>query len=95
MKHELDKMTATADAGNNTTLNDAAKQILTDNKSLENKQAKLNEEVIDLKERLQKIRSSNYATESRLRKRKFKMAGELHNWIVKYDQDMSWRQVSL
>ena len=86
-------MTSSADDVNNTTLNEAAKQILTDNKGLEHKQLKLHQEKMDTASRLDKHTTANYAKESKLRKRKFKMAGELYNWIVKYDQDMGWRQV--
>lgn len=41
-----------------------------------------------------KTTKENYEHESKLRKRKFKMAGELQNWVAKYDQDMGWRQVT-
>ena len=41
---------------------------------------------------LQSLRAEHFAEESLLRKRKFKMATELRNWIGKYDQDMGWRQ---
>ena len=94
LKLALNEMIAAANEENNSTLNDAAKQILTDNKTLANKQSKLQEEIIDTSDRLYKDRKTNYSNEAKLRKRKFKMAGELHNWIMKYDQDMQWRQVS-
>ena len=94
LKLALDEMIAASIEENNSTLNDAAKQILTDNKTLANKQSKLQEEIIDTSDRLYKDRKANYSNEAKLRKRKFKMAGELHNWIIKYDQDMQWRQVS-
>ena len=93
LKLALNEMIAGANEENNSTLNDAAKQILTDNKTLANKQSKLQEEIIDTSDRLYKDRKTNYSNEAKLRKRKFKMAGELHNWIIKYDQDMQWRQV--
>ena len=71
----------------------AAKQILTNQKSLETKTKKLSKDRFQYTDNLTKATSENYNGESKLRKRKFKMAGELHNWILKYDQDMGWRQV--
>ena len=81
------------DEENNTTLNDAAKQILTTQNALKNKKIKLRQEINSSSERVAKSRGAHYDKESKLRKRKFKLAGELQNWILKYDQDMGWRQV--
>jgi len=92
LQRSLDTMLQSAGEENNTVLNDAAKQILIDQKSLENKQSRLQQDILDSSDALHKERKTNYDEESKLRKRKFKMAGELYNWIVKYDQDLGWRQ---
>jgi len=87
-------MKANVDEENNSTLNDAAKQMLTTQNSLKNKKLKLRQEINSSSDRVAKSRNAHYEKESKLRKRKFKLAGEMQNWILKYDQDMGWRQVS-
>lgn len=94
LKNNLETTQQTVDEENNTSLNEAAKQILTNQKSLGTKTKKLVQDRFQYSDNLTKATAENYERESKLRKRKFKMAGELQNWILKYDQDMGWRQVS-
>ena len=94
MKEKIDGIQEAAEEENNTALNEAAKQIVSNRLIVENKSQKLNADKIQYKLVMSKCVIENYDKESKLRKRKFKMAGELQNWIMKYDGDMGWRQVS-
>lgn len=94
LKNRLETTQQAVDEENNNSLNEAAKQILTNQKSLGTKTKKLTQDRFQYSENLTKVTAASYEQESKLRKRKFKMAGELQNWILKYDQDMGWRQVS-
>lgn len=93
MKQKIDDIEETAEDENNTALNEAAKQIVSNRLIVENKTQKLNTDKIQYKLVMSKCVKEDYIKESKLRKRKFKMAGELQNWIMKYDGDMGWRQV--
>jgi len=92
LKQKIDDIEETAEDENNTALNEAAKQIVSNRLIVENKTQKLNTDKIQYKLVMSKCVKENYIKESKLRKRKFKMAGELQNWIMKYDGDMGWRQ---
>ena len=67
--------------------------IYTQKMSFESRKNHLQTEVLDLKNSAMKRIRNNFLQESTLRKRKFKIYNELLNWIAKYDQDMTFRQV--
>jgi len=94
-QQQIDSLVSSSTDENNTKLNEAAKQILTNQKNEEHRRGKQTQEIIETKKKLQALRTSHFNNESQLRKRKFKMSTELRNWVRKYDQDMGWRQEEL
>ncbi|KAJ3052199.1 hypothetical protein HK097_006723 [Rhizophlyctis rosea] len=55
----------------------------------------LRTEILQLTTKLSETTKRNREEEAQLRKRKFKIEGEVENWIHKYDQDMDEKQTEL
>lgn len=91
-QQKIDTLVNSSTEENNTKLNEAAKQILSTQKTQEHRKEKYTQEVQDMKKKLMDIKKENFGKEGEMRKRKFKMSTELRNWVRKYDSDMGWRQ---
>ena len=59
------------------------------------KEQSLRTEIQTLQKTLHETTKQNREEEAQLRKKKFKIEGEVENWIHKYDQDMEEKQTEL
>ena len=91
----LENLTASAREENNKVASECASAVNTANKTLDSRKVKLKHEISSMKAELDKKRKDHFEIESGLRKRKYKLKGELGNWIQKYDEDMGWRQTEI
>ena len=79
---------------NRRTLSEAAKQETADIKNSDGRRSKSQHDIASIRQNLATITLSHRESELNLRKKKYKLETEVENWIQKYDQDMSERQVS-
>lgn len=78
---------------NRRTLSEAAKQEAADIKNSDGRRSKSQHDIASIRQNLASITLSHRESELNLRKKKYKLETEVENWIQKYDQDMSERQV--
>ncbi|XP_075069883.1 dynein regulatory complex protein 10 [Mixophyes fleayi] len=76
-------------------MQEAESQQKADQRALEGKSAKLQQELQQLRSQLNGNISENREIELSLRKKKYKVETEIENWIQKYDADMGEKQAEL
>ncbi|XP_068717027.1 dynein regulatory complex protein 10-like [Montipora capricornis] len=74
------------------TLTEALKQTSVDTKLSKAQIAKYHEDILGCRKTIKEHRSNHRENEIYLRKRTFKMATEVYNWVQKYDADLETRQ---
>ncbi|XP_065066315.1 dynein regulatory complex protein 10-like [Rhopilema esculentum] len=92
LKTSIHNVEKNSEDQNHRIIADAAKAESGELKNSDGKKAKLQQEIIQLKQALQSNLSSHRESELALRKRKYKMETEVENWVQKFDNDMSERQ---
>ncbi|KAK3728548.1 hypothetical protein QZH41_011628 [Actinostola sp. cb2023] len=92
LKNDIYNIETNSDEQNRRIINEASKQEMADVKNSDGKKAKLQQEFIETKKRLEAEQAAHRANEFALRKRKYKIETEVENWIQKFDSDMGERQ---
>ncbi|RMX50929.1 hypothetical protein pdam_00017559, partial [Pocillopora damicornis] len=74
------------------TLTEAFKQCSQESEASKTKIAKCYEDINLCRKKIQEDKKEHRANENLMRKRRFKIATEVFNWVQKYDADLSSRQ---
>ncbi|XP_067045421.1 dynein regulatory complex protein 10-like [Acropora muricata] len=74
------------------TLTEALKQTSLDSKVFKTRVASYHEDILGCRKKIKEDRSKHRENETHLRKRTFKMATEVYNWVQKYDADLETKQ---
>ncbi|XP_066910577.1 dynein regulatory complex protein 10-like [Clytia hemisphaerica] len=92
LKSNISMIEHDSEVSNRKLVTEAQKVEIAEIKNSDGKRGKLQQEVIQLKQRLQTQVSSHKDSELTLRKRKYKIETEVENWIQKYDSEMAEKQ---
>lgn len=95
LKLAIQTLEQESDMVNRKLISDAEKIQTSEMKNSDGRKAKLQQEVIRLKQKLNSDTTTHRNNELTLRKRKYKIETEVENWIQKYDGDMTERQDEL
>lgn len=92
LKNDIYVVEKNAEEQNRRVITEAAKQDAAEMKNSDSKKAKLQQEKIEFKKKLEGDTVAHRESELALRKRKYRIETEVENWIQKYDTDMGERQ---
>ncbi|XP_032242724.2 dynein regulatory complex protein 10 [Nematostella vectensis] len=92
LKNDIFNVDKNAEEQNKRIVTEASKQDAAEMKNSDGKKAKLQQELIETKKKLEAQTVSHRESELALRKRKYKIETEVENWIQKFDNDMGERQ---
>jgi len=92
LKNDIYNVEKTAEEQSRRIITEAAKQDASEMKTSDGKKSKLQQEIIELKKKLESDTLAHRESELALRKRKYKIETEVENWIQKFDTDMGERQ---
>ncbi|KAL9957050.1 hypothetical protein ACROYT_G038634 [Oculina patagonica] len=92
LKNDIYNVDKNAEEQSRRVITEAAKQDASEMKTSDSKKSKLQQEIIELKKKLEADTLAHRESELALRKRKYKIETEVENWIQKFDTDMGERQ---
>ncbi|EDO44929.1 predicted protein, partial [Nematostella vectensis] len=92
LKNDIFNVDKNAEEQNKRIVTEASKQDAAEMKNSDGKKAKLQQELIETKKKLEAQTAAHRESELALRKRKYKIETEVENWIQKFDNDMGERQ---